>query len=147
MFSKGRPEEVTLGEPSFIPTFEELNSKPFEERQLEVVRTSHIVYNRRTDKPVEMGVDLYLQVEQGTKVNWQSQKGTEWGGELGGTVGGSFDWEIGLPEMISGKANGKAEITGKWVLKNVKMDFKGGENSTITRVSFSAHRPYKLVTY
>ncbi|KAH7260700.1 uncharacterized protein BKA55DRAFT_467834, partial [Fusarium redolens] len=133
MFSKARPEKVTLGEPSFEPTFEELNSKPFDERQLEVVRTSHVLYNRRANKPVEMGIDLYLQVEQGTKVNWQSQTGKEWGGELGGTIGGGFDWEVGLPEMVSGKINGKLDITGKWVIKNVKMDFDGGENSTITR--------------
>ncbi|KAM0257394.1 hypothetical protein ACHAPA_011776 [Fusarium lateritium] len=133
MFSEGRPEKVTLGEPKFTPTFEELNSRPFEDSQLSVTRTSHVVYNNRKEETVEMGIDLYLQVEKGTKVNWQTQSGKEWGGEIGGTIGGGFDWEVGFPEMVGGKVNGKLDITGKWVGKNVKMDFKGGENATIIR--------------
>lgn len=102
---------------------------------MEIVRTSHVVYNRRADKPVEMGIDLYLQVEKGTKVNWNTQMGWESGGEIGGTIGGGMEWDIGLPEMIWAKVNGKLDVSGKWVGKKVDMNFNGGEDSEIVRVS------------
>ncbi|KAF5020271.1 hypothetical protein F66182_7705 [Fusarium sp. NRRL 66182] len=137
LFSKSKPVRVSLGDAQFTPSFEELNTLPFEKRMMDVLRTTHLVYNRRASTPVEMGIDLYLQVEKGHKVTWQTQKGSEKGGEAGGTIGADISFPVGIPAVE--KWGLKGEVSGKYVVKNVDMKFDGEEDSTITRTQSRIH--------
>ncbi|KAJ4255817.1 hypothetical protein NW757_004439 [Fusarium falciforme] len=134
LFSKSKPVKVTLRDAKFSPTWQELNARPFDGRQMEVIEASHVLFNNRDEEPVDMAVDLFLTVETGTKVTWAKEKGHEDGGEVGATIGAEYSWEAGIPEVAVAQNKKKIEVTAKYVGKQIRRTVDGGETSEFKRV-------------
>ncbi|KAF5009941.1 hypothetical protein FDECE_3883 [Fusarium decemcellulare] len=134
LFSKSKPVKVTLRDAKFSPTWQELNARPFDGRQMEVIEASHVLFNNRDEEPVDMAVDLFLTIETGTKVTWAKEKGHEDGGEIGATIGAEYSWEAGIPEVAVAQNKKKIEVTAKYVGKQIRRSVEGGETSEFKRV-------------
>ncbi|KUJ11379.1 uncharacterized protein LY89DRAFT_739567 [Mollisia scopiformis] len=113
-FTNSGLDRVIMTDQVFTPSFESLNALPFEERMMEAVQSSYILFNNRTSEDVTMQADLYLEVTAQTSMNVGSQKSHEYGTELGWAVKGEIKGKIGTPEVEIG---GSVEQNGKYVMK------------------------------
>jgi hypothetical protein len=119
-------EKVILNNFQFEPTFEELNERTFEERNITAIQDSIILANRREKDDVVMSVESYLITEQQHKLSLATEDGRELGAEIGYTIKGEIDVWVAEPS---------AEFNGKFSSKFVHKNVETSEDTELSRVS------------
>ncbi|KAF4950749.1 hypothetical protein FSARC_13101 [Fusarium sarcochroum] len=135
IFSKTAIEAVTLKDATFDPTFEQLNEKPFSERQMEALQQTHLLDNRHSKDEATLWIETSIDAQVQHKVIDVHEKGTEKGYELGITALGKVSWKIGRPAFFAG-GEGEFNLEGnaKYQSKTVVKDISGTEDTDITDV-------------
>ncbi|PVH79327.1 hypothetical protein DL98DRAFT_399286, partial [Cadophora sp. DSE1049] len=105
-------DKVVLTNEKFNPSFETLNEKPFEERGLQAIQDSFILFNNRSGEDVTMSTDMWLDVQTQTSINVGSQNSSEFGWGIGAGLKGEIKFNSGFPKIAEGSLGG--ELSGEW---------------------------------
>ncbi|KAF5000786.1 hypothetical protein FDECE_11122 [Fusarium decemcellulare] len=144
IFSKTAVEKVTLKDSVFDPTFEQLNEKPFAERQMEAMQLTHVLDNTMSESEANLWIDSSMGAENQHKVSDVKEDGSELGGELGLTAKGEVSWEAGVPGWASGGSKAGLEGSAKFVGKHVQKDIHGDENTKVDKVTVRFRVSHKV---
>ncbi|KAK0099309.1 hypothetical protein ONS96_008539 [Cadophora gregata f. sp. sojae] len=120
-------DKVVLTDEVFNPSFESLNKKPFEERGLQAVQDTYVLFNNRSSEDVTMTADIWLDVQTQTSINVGSENSSEFGWAIGAALKGEIKFNSGFPKIAEGSFG--AELKGEWEKKYVDTVLKSKEDT------------------
>jgi hypothetical protein len=134
-FSDSKTERAIMTNFFFEPTFDQINERPFKDRDMTVVEAVFDVYNDFPDREILAIHGVSLEVQHGTKHTGTWDRGGEVGGELGLVHKVTYKAKIGIPFLEKWEGERGLEQNGKFIGKYITKIIDTSEDSKTKTVS------------
>ncbi|KAH8177665.1 hypothetical protein LIA77_02747 [Sarocladium implicatum] len=128
MFAVSKIERVKLVEGTFDPTYEQLNEKPYSERQMRALHATHHYDNTKSESAGKLIIESSMSTEEGVAVSDVTEDGTENSHEVGGGLHAEVSWEVGIPKIGNAGSKISPEVAYKYTHTKIDKTVKSTED-------------------